>query len=195
MLPDFPRVKQPIVRSFNKVLRALVDADPILSQFQKERYWEGDTWGLYSPKDDVPGSSFREIRVPHALDKNELIERGPAQFVDALPELARASAAELRKNVLAKLEEAAQAGSPAASRLQMQSATCDDFIAMLESVEFSFDADGNPQGMTMMLEAKEDLAKVEAWHKDPECKKKYDELLQRKRDAFYARESDRKLVD
>src|SRR5688572_7495797 len=99
MLPDFPKVKRPVVRAFNKVLRALVDSDSKVSQFQKERYWEGDKWGPYSPRNEDPGSAFREIRVPHALDKNELIERGPDLFGEALPELAKASAAELRKAV------------------------------------------------------------------------------------------------
>jgi len=75
----------------------------------------------------------------------------------------------------------------------------DTFLKLYEMLEFEFDEHGQ-----LISEYKVPLPprlfktlsrKIPEWEKDPQKKKRLDELMQRKREEFYAKEANRKLVD
>lgn len=67
-----------------------------------------------------------------------------------------------------------------------------------EKMDLDFGSDGKPRWPTMFIppdahtEIKASLLK---WHEDPECRKKWDDLIERKRKEFDEREARRRLVD
>ena len=71
------------------------------------------------------------------------------------------------------------------------------YLEMIDKVEMDFDRNGRPTQTIIAhpIMAKSMIARMEEWEQDEAFQKKYKELLQRKREAFLDRESDRKLVD
>jgi hypothetical protein len=76
--------------------------------------------------------------------------------------------------------------------------TWETFMEMWEMVDFVFDEQGNwiPQTLVSSPVMSPIIERIfQEMETDPEKKKQFEELLQRKREAFYAKEANRKLVD
>jgi hypothetical protein len=74
----------------------------------------------------------------------------------------------------------------------------DDMLVVWEKMELSFGPDGKPLWPTLVLHPTahaEVLAKMQQWHEDPACRKKWEQLIERKRKEFDEREACRRLVD
>ena len=65
--------------------------------------------------------------------------------------------------------------------------------------EFEFDEQGRPKNNWLCPLPpklfKTLQQKIQEWEKDPQKKKRSEEFMQRKREEFYAKEANRKLVD
>lgn len=74
----------------------------------------------------------------------------------------------------------------------------EDLLAVWERMELDFGSDGKPLWPTIVLQPAahaEVVEKMKHWHEDPAFRKKWEELIERKRKEFDAREACRRLVD
>lgn len=74
----------------------------------------------------------------------------------------------------------------------------DQVLTIWEKMEVNFGKDGLPQWPTIVLHPQvrtELMEKLKLWHNDPECRKKWGDLVARKRKEFDERQANRRLVD
>ena len=134
-----------------------------------------------------------------ALEVNhqDLIERGPIALVEGLKKLAEELSSQQSKMVFERLNQiTAKTGNIVDAGGQAISP--DLILQMLEKIEIDFNEDGQPQLPTLVLspEYYERLKeKMPEWEKDEHYNRKFNELIQRKRQEWHDRESHRKLVD
>jgi hypothetical protein len=197
MLPDFPSLKDEVLKIISAKLRQRVDTgDPVLAELRKFTQHEG-------------------TQMKYAAHGGETHQEG-AEGIGAHFEVAITDVPDLFGEKLdAKLEEIAQ-------ELISQSARV-FFKKLAESCEkagTSFDGGGKPVSPEMLLEMESRMQvefrsdgrpshsiiihpdmfpavkKVtEEIENDPELKRRRTEILKRQREAWVARESNRKLVD
>ena len=134
-----------------------------------------------------------------ALEVNhqDLIERGPIALNEGLEKVAKELSSQQSKMVLEHVNQiTAKTGNivDAGGR----PINPDLLLQMLERIEIDFGEDGQPRLPTLVVspENYEKLReKMLEWEKDEHYKRKFDELIERKRQEWHDRESHRKLVD
>jgi hypothetical protein len=197
MLPDFPALKSEIQEIVNAALRHRVDTgDPVLSQIKRftqhegvEMRFEQRGGGTVQSGAENVGASF-EVRmeeVPGLVgDKlSAKLEKVAQDMISKLAKLFFERVGESCRNAGTSFDTK---GKPLSPEL---------LLDMFDTVETEFGLDGNPTNCFVLHpSAVPALKKVaDQIENDPELKRRNEEILRRQRDAWAARESNRKLVD
>ena len=134
-----------------------------------------------------------------ALEVNhqDLIERGPIALKEGLENVAKELSSQQSKMILEHLNQiTAKTGNVVDAG--GQAINPDLILQMLEKMEMDFSEDGQPRLPTLVgsPEYYERLKeKMPEWEKDEHYNRKFNELIERKRQEWHDRESHRKLVD
>jgi len=197
MLPDFPGLKSKIQSIINQRMRRTVYGSGVLSRIRRLQAHEGDTFSTYRLDGSVQQSGTREIGVEFSVDKNELAKLTPKELVEKVDRVALEMAEKTSKGVFEDIRKVTdETGNVVDSRGQPFS--FDLLLQGLEKIEMDFDEHGQPTGLTIVMHP--ELGKrvpelIKQWEANPDFKKRYDELIEKKREAWSVRESRRKLVD
>lgn len=197
MLPDFPDLKAEVQKFLIAKLRHRVDTgDPVLSQIKSFMQHEGrqmryEQYGGTSVQEEAEkmGVEF-EIRlaeVPFLIGKN----------LDAkLEEMAQKIISQSAKQFFKKMGETCRKAGTAID-VGGKPLSPEILLEMENTVQVEFGPDGKPTNTFVfhpdMLPAVRKVA--EQIENDPELKRRHAEILERQREAWAARESNRKLVD
>jgi hypothetical protein len=197
MLPDFPKIKEKFREAINRYLQDVVQQEPLLSQFRQERHFEGNKMSSKTEKGELEESSYKEVSVEYSINREDVITKGPMAFIENIQKVAEDIKEQQAKLMLDKLKEVTDRtgqvvdgkGQPFSHQL---------FMEMLGRIQIDFDDQGNPYLPTVIVPA-EMAAKLKdtlpEWEANPEYKKRFDQLIERKRKEWSDRESHRKLVD
>lgn len=191
MLPDFVKVKAPVVQALNEQLQKIVGAHPRLSGIGHVHFFEGEDWS----QGDEPGSPFREFSVPFTVENRDVIARGPAVFFEQVPAVAAAHADLLVRRAQEVFEEAAKAGNPNFGFMPSTQFSFEEYLQLIERMEIQFDVGGVAVMPTWEPANQEVEERIAAWLADPELQKRFDAVIDHKREAWRAREGNRKLAD
>jgi hypothetical protein len=157
---------------------------------------EGWMHSYEQPGLGIVDEGLKEYKIPIEVRYDEvpdLVGDRLLAKVDAIAgELARQTSKEgFRKleEELSKVGNAVDAGGRPVSQ--------EVLLEMLEKMEMSFDDAGNPDITFIVHPVVGEVlrSRMEEWHQDVEFRKRHDELISRKREAWRDRESNRKLVD
>jgi hypothetical protein len=197
MLPDFPKLKTEVHRDVLAKIRRRVDrADSVVSQIKRFSQHEGrdmryermDAPPVQSGQEEI-GAAFQVL----LSDVPDLV--GPkldAKIDEMAQEIAKQQAGMIFRRTQETCNEVGNAidaaGQPLSAELLLE---------MLSKVQMDFEPDGTPTGQFVihpdMLPA---LKKAgEELERDPELKRRHEDILRRQREEWAARESHRKLVD
>jgi len=198
MLPDFPDVKKHISESRSAQVSAGQFGDPVLAKVRTYRQHEGDQFTIIREDGTSSTSRQREIRS-EAMEFRlpEIQTRGEVAIFETVYKAFGQVHVASRRLFSERINEEPINRVDGKGR----QFTSEVYLEILESLEMSFDEQGNWNEPDFWQERPNPatLRTVEAVRKrvdeDPELKSRLDALIDRKREAFNDREANRKLVD
>jgi hypothetical protein len=198
MLPDYPAQKARLLRFWTTYLR------------QKEReylgyfatapihtHYEGDRWTIQREDGTSSESTYREIEAEMSIPTDEVANLTPDRIARELDSVAQDLARKMRQGIMEDLNQAIDRAGTAVDA-KGGPLTKEAFLRLLDRMLLAFDKDGSliPPAIVMhprMWEAYEE--EMKSWEQDPEFIALHEEIVERKREQWRARESCRKLVD
>jgi hypothetical protein len=197
MLPDFPALKAEVLKIVLAKLRRRVDTgDPVLSQVKRFKQHEGEQMRYEQYGGGIEEMGFEKIGAEFSVQISDVPTLIGEKLDAKMEELAQRLIAKSAQAFFKKIGESCQkAGTSLDARGQPVSPEL--FLDMISAVQLEFGPDGKPtQSFVIhpdMLPAVKKVA--EQIENDPELKRRHAEILERQRDAWAARESNRKLAD
>ena len=197
MLPDFPSLKDEIEKvAFAKLRRRVDTGDPVFSEVRRFSQHEGSEMRY----EQYGGTSVQEgpdkIGAVVEIQLAEVPGLVGERFEAKLESIAQNLIAESAKAFFAKIEASSKRAGTAFDA-GGKPVSAEMLLDMMERVQTEFTEDGDPTGTFVihpdMLPAVKEVA--DQIENDPELKRRNTAILERQREAWIARESNRKLVD
>jgi len=197
MLPDFPKIKGKFREAINRYLQDLVRQEPLLSQFRQERHFEGNKMSWKTVEGESKESSYEEISGELSVQREDVIAKGPVAFIENIQSIAEEMKRQQATFMLHKFKEVTDRTGQVVNG-KGQPFTHELFMEALERIQIDFDEQGKPYLPTVFVPpemAAKLKEKIPEWEANPEYTKRFEQLIERKRQEWNDRESHRKLVD
>jgi hypothetical protein len=197
MLPDFPALKAEVHKIILARLRQRVDTgDPVLALFKRFTQHEGEQMRIEQHGGGAVQEGFEQVGAQFEIPITDVPTFIGEKLDMKLEEIAQELASQSAKILFKKMGESCdKAGTSIDAEGKPVSAEI--FLEMISTAQLDFDPDGKPSNSFVihpdMLPAVKKVA--EEIENDPELKRRHTEILERQREAWAARESNRKLVD
>lgn len=199
MLPDLPEVKSALRA---KVLKFAVQRIPIIEPLLGEvghiRQHEGRAAQMVRSDASTDELTYPRSEFGIPLSPEEMKSLDFEGLLEKLNGLAEQMAEAQARMMLAKVGESAkQVGNTVSAG--GGELTPEHLFEVMDKVEWSFDPQTEePTGMSFVMHpdtAAKIIPLVKEWEQNPVFKARHEQLLQRKREEWRARENRRKLVD
>ena len=197
MFPDYPILKAEIKKRFELLTHQKSRSDPLLAMMQAIQIKEGDKMIYHTVDGEKIETSFTEFRSGFNLKNDDIIEKGVKSFVDVANNVGSDLQSQIGKKIFSDLDKiTSKTGNVVGGKGEKFSPKM--LLEAIEKMDLSFDDSGNPNMPAMFVNPKMGdriQEKIPEWEKDEEHKKKLETLINKKRDEWNERESNRKLVD
>lgn len=202
MLPDFVSLKHLIDLALVSFDNAQHRRDPLLSLFRVVTQYEGDKLTKY-PVGSLPYDSndnkpvnYSDFVSRYQVSVDRMIEFGHLASIEMIKVVTAQILAQQQQKVVMDLNNSAKETGQTlhVKRIPVE---FEDHMAILERLPMSFDESGRPRHLQMLTPAGvQQVDEIIAdWLRDDKKRVEYEQLIQRKRQEWDDRESDRKLVD
>jgi hypothetical protein len=197
MLPDFPRIKNGIQEIIKQELQNQIRQEPFLSQFKVKQVFEGNKMSIKTENGELDQINYKEIYSKHSIDREDVIMRGPIVFMENIQSMAEEIIKQETRNIFSKFNDITKKTGKVVNG-KGDPFTHDLLLELLEKIQIDFDDQGNPYMPALVVppnifsKLKE---KLPEWEANPEYKRKFEEIINKKRREWHDRESHRKLVD
>ena len=197
MLPDFPKEKALIAKFWNDYLahkhRELLGP---FAEFPSFSIHEGNRWKIERMDGSGSEQEYEEMLSEFAIANKDIPNLTPEEIKAKLDMVAEDSARQVKQRIFREMQKASEASGNVFGQ-KGQPLTKELFLEMFEKIG-DFDNDGQWQQpfvvMTPdLLEANK--GKFEEWNQDKEFLARREEIVNRRREEWHAREALRKLVD
>lgn len=198
MLPDFIPIKRRISKYLISYLRKKVKySDAFISQLRQKTEHEGNSIIMKTYDGNIHKTGYKTLGSELNLPIEEIIRGGPNAFKKYIDKLAEDMSDQQSKIVFQKLDEITSKSGNVIDAHD-EPFTPERLLEALDKIEMEFDEDGQPTNIQIVIHP--DLFnkikdKIPVWKADPELRKKYDVILEKKRKEWLDRENNRKLVD
>jgi hypothetical protein len=198
MLPDFPAVKRRIQQMIEKDMQEQIQQDQILSRIRRELLFEGNRSSMKTENGEKEESSYKEVSAPYSVEREDIINKGHIVFVENIRDK---MISEVRGQQVRQFFQTIDKATEKSGNVingKGQPITFELLLEVYEKIQVDFDEEGNPHELffpmhpSMFAKIKDKLFE---WENNPEFRKKYEIILEKKREEWYDRESRRKLVD
>jgi predicted DNA-binding protein (UPF0251 family) len=197
MLPDFPKLKEKLQKLLIARTKMVQSAymNP-LSDVPKARIFEGNRTILVREDGSVEEIEIKEMKAEMEINLKEIETITLPDILEKFDTTAKELAMQQSKVFYDEIGKAVEKVGNVID-IKGKSFSIDDFLKMLDMIWLDFDENGNPNFPTIVAGEKtfksisEVLPQLET---DQECKKRLAEIIERKREEWRARESNRKLV-
>lgn len=196
MLPDFPNIKHRLENIRYKYILQLTRQDPLFSQIKQEEAHEGRHIQVIEAGKTNP-SVLKDKYVRCEIDKNDIVLSGMKAFLDGMYKQAE-EMTKFKHELLHDFMDEITKSTGNRVDAKGKEFTFDLFIETIEKIDMDFDDNGKPYMPTlvispdMAIKVKQELANIE---NDPLQKERFDKLINKKKEEWHVRESNRKLVD
>lgn len=198
MLPDFPKEKKLLHKFWNEYLghkhKELLGVFATIPSLASH---EGDRWNIERPDGTESEQLYEEMSSLFTIDLSEVPTLTPEKIRAKLDTVAEDAARQMHQSIFREILKATkQVGNTV--NAEGKPFTKELFLEMIEKVDMDFTPDGQliPPSIIMPPEAwKANEAKFKEWEQDKEFTAKHEEIINKKREAWSAREALRKLVD
>ena len=197
MLPDFPKIKKKWSTWFFNMIIKKSRQVSFLAKVRQVTHFEGDSTKTTDVEGRTESSKYDTLSGMLKINRKDLIDRGPVSLCEEMDKIAQEFGNQQITSILERIRESTTRTGNVVDAAG-QSFKPEHFLSLLERIVIEFDDDGRhntlslvvPPGLRSQLEAK-----MSEWMKDASFKNKYDEVISKKRQEWYDRESNRKLVD
>jgi hypothetical protein len=198
MLPDFPKEKALLAKFWNEYLaRKNRELLGVFSEATSFAIHEGDRWKIERMDGSESEQPYEEMSSGFTINLNEVPNLTPEKIKLMLDQVAEDSARQMSERMFREIQLATEAvgntvnanGGPI---------TKEHILEMFEKIETEFGPNGEwiPPALVMHPSAwKVNEAKFKEWEQDKDFNDRQTEIINKKREAWYAREALRKLVD
>lgn len=197
MLPDFPKVKarlETILKKYEMEL-ARLHMGP-LAGIRKSMVFEGNKTIIIREDGSVEEMGFEGITADPPVNFAEVEEMTHEMVRDKIDDVAKEMAEQIVRSAYEELKRiTAETGNVTSA--DGKPFSIEMFFEMLEKMDLDFDDAGNPSGTRFVTSPKlfpaiaKAISQAEA---DPETAKRYQALMDQKREEWRVRENNRKLV-
>ena len=197
MLPDFPKVKEKLALMLYYIFNQdrLTHLGPI-ANVPVSLIFEGNKTILIREDGSVEEMDPKKATAELQVNFEEFEEMNDAVVLNKIDGAAEEIAGQQAKSFYEVIGRAAEEVGNVVSA-DGKSFSMDIFFEGLEKIDIDFDESGNPSGLMCSVspELFPSIAKViEKAKNDPEMDKRFDAIMERKKEAWRVRESNRKLV-
>ena len=199
MLPDFPRLKERLLRLAWFEHRGRVQADELIGAIRATPYFEGRGFASGDVDGYVEHTKAEVMAFPYEIERSAIIERGLDALRDSLAKATALQIQVMHETLLRKASDVtARVGNQVDAAGQPFSAEL--YFKILDTVQIDFDELERPDisGVRMVMhpdQAERVRVLMEQWQQDESFQQRYKEIMLKKRDEWRDRESNRKLVD
>lgn len=197
MLPDFPALKAEIQKIILTALRQrIATGDPVFAKVKVLRQREGRQMRYEQHGGGTVQEGFEEFGTHFQVRVAGVPDLVGAKLDAKIEEISQAIISQSARAFYRKMDESCEkagtaidaGGKPFSPQI---------FLEAINTVEMEFGPDGKPtQCFIIHPDMLPLIQKVmEQIDNDPELKRRHAEILERQREAWAARESNRKLVD
>lgn len=197
MLPDFPEIKLVHQKIADQQIQIMVRQDPLFSLVRTEKHFEGNGLSIKRSNDETEKSHYKEISSKFTIEREQIIEKGIIAYIEHFNKVAEDIKRQQAQLLFSNIEEAtSKTGNIVDGK--GRSFSPELFFQALEKIWIEFDDQGQPFLPTMVVSPELGAKikdKLPVWDSDPDYKKKFDEIIEKKKAEWNDRESDRKLAD
>ena len=196
MLPDFPLLKDKVLKAINRLASAEMLSDPLLSEAHHINHHEGNRFDGFS-QDGAGEHEYHIAEHDISISTSELISDGPSAVFKHIPEIAAAMANQAKKGMFSTFEKAAEVSGNVISPIEGEP-TPEYVLAIYEKISLDFDTRGSPKLDSIVIVSNKPEAVRRARERmmsDPDYRKRFEALIEKKRTEWNNRESCRRLVD
>jgi hypothetical protein len=197
MLPEFPLLKEAFTRAAIRLLAERVKMHQgIVGTVNRARMFEGRQNIIVRPNGSEDAIAMNEGRAELRIPLDELAEVGLQQLMNRLDEIAKDIARQQSEHFFATLSEGSKKAGTTIDA-EGKPLTPDLFLKMIETIWIDFSSDGTPKMPTMVISPSNQegvRAMIHQMENSPDLKRRFDEIMVKKREEWNAREADRILV-
>ena len=196
MLPEFRKIKAEVDKQLYERMGQTMRAElGFFSEVPRFEIHEGDgRWSLRREDGTVDESKLEKISSEVAIKTEDTEKMTLKDSVEKIDSLARDMARKQAQYSFAKIDECL----PPSQTIEAKGPLSPEILlTALEKLQIDFDETGKPKLPSLVLApepAKQLLAQKEAVEADPVFKRRFNEIIERKREDWRAREADRRLV-
>lgn len=197
MLPDFPKAKAKFQQTTTRLIDELVKREPLLSQIRRQRQFEGNRMSVGPENKEAYQSGYKEMAAELEMKREEVITMGPAAFLLKVRSMAEQLQEQQAKMVFEDLRRMVERAGTVVDA-KGRELSFDLFLESFEKIWIDFDEQGKPHLPTFFVSPETGLRlkeKLTEWNANPEYQRKFDQIIEKKRQEWLDRESNRKLVD
>ena len=197
MLPDYPTLKQELSELLQRFMRLRIahHQGGFVGQVARHRVFEGHATLLRRSTGDSEANGFEDIGAVLQVSVDEIRTMTFPDLLAKMDGVAAEIGPKTAKAFFASLDRTLEAAGQVESA-KGEGASPERFLRALERIEMEFDSSGNhnlsivthPSGTDGLAAA---LRQLDA---DPVLRAKYVALIERKKEAWRAREASRRLV-
>lgn len=197
MLPDLPDLKMNIKRLLDRYLQKQIQARlGAFSDIPHNKVHEGNRMRIIRADGSIQDSDFFLSSAEIVLKMDEVPSLTIEQRLEKINEVADKMANQINKNLYTILHEATDSAGQSVN-YQGKPFDVDAILAVIELIQIDFDETGRHMPLSLIIPPSlTSKAKqiIEQFESDPMLKKRYEEVIERKRMEWYDRETARKLV-
>ncbi|MFG3449580.1 hypothetical protein ACGFZ3_13445 [Stenotrophomonas sp. NPDC047960] len=197
MLPDLRKVKAELQKVHMQTISALAQKQlGAFSDIPRHIIHEGDSMVTLRADGTSEQSGMSTVSAESSIDAGRVAKITADERYEILADLARRMAEGMATQLYGELNRTLEdAGQVVEGK--GKGFTPELFLEVLEKIEMEFDDAGQMKNMRLVMhpDSKLDFAKVQRQlDTDPGLQQRYNDIMQRKREAYYAREAARELV-
>ena len=189
MFPDFLKTKEKLQKMLHDEMKAAVRSHMgAFADVPESIIFEGSKNTVVHEDDSIDEGDLENIAVKLEVRFDEVENMNPEMVLDKINRAAEEMAGRLKKLFFERIEKSAEEAGNVVSA-DGKPFSMDLFFKTLAKIDIDFDEAGNPNGLRLVMSPSmsETISQAEA---DP----RYQAIIKRKREEWYVREGNRKLV-
>lgn len=201
MLPDFKSTKKKIETAIYSTVTNKVHDGPLLSQIPKKVHLEGQKHSFIDSTGEYVENEYDKVDSQFSIGNEEVLEKGLFCLVE---KCIKATDEMNEKITLGVIEEIKKAAAKAGNEINSKGKSpAEVYLESVETIQVDFDDRGDPYLPSLYTDPstalRENKRSKEYFDKNPnheyEFNEKLDKIIEKKREEWDDRESNRKLVD
>jgi hypothetical protein len=198
MLPDFPKEKELLGKFWNEYLvRKHRELLGIFAGIPAFTVHEGDRWKLERTDGSESEQPYKELSSEFVIEMKDVPDLTPELIREKIDKVAEDAAMQMTKGIYKEIQQATeQAGNIV--NAEGQPFSKEHFLELVEKVESDFTPDGQLIAPSLVMHPdfwKANEERFKEWEQDEEFTARHEEIINKKREEWRAREASRKLVD